>query len=67
MSNHTHQGICSDADPCLVCFELGQAIERKSIIKVLENRLKEVLVPDGSLYIESMVLKQLIKVIGENK
>jgi uncharacterized protein YlaN (UPF0358 family) len=43
------------------------AIERKRIIQLLEDRLQETTLPDGALYVESVVIKQLIKLIKEEK
>jgi hypothetical protein len=43
------------------------AIERKQIIQLLEDRLQETILPDGVLFIESTVIKQLIKLIKEEK
>jgi len=48
---------------CLECH----AIERKRIIQLLEDRLQEANLPDGALFIESTVIKQLIKLIKEEK
>jgi hypothetical protein len=48
---------------CLECH----AIERKRIIQLLEDRLQETTLPDGALYVESVVIKQLIKLIKEEK
>ena len=45
----------------------GALRERERIIKLLEDRLQEANLPDGALFIESTVIKQLIKLIKEEK
>jgi hypothetical protein len=41
--------------------------ERERIVKLLEDRLQEAALPDGALFIESMVIKQIIRLVGEDK
>ena len=48
-------------------FQAGVRAERERIVKLLENRLQETTLPDGALYVESVVIKQLIKLIKEEK
>ena len=48
-------------------YEFGRAERELEIIELLEDRLKETTLPDGALYVESVVIKQLIKLIKEEK
>jgi hypothetical protein len=48
-------------------YEFGRAERELEIIELLEDRLKETTLPDGALYVESVVIKQLIKLIKEDK
>jgi len=48
-------------------YRQGMNDERKRIVKLLEDRLQEAALPDGALFIESMVIKQIIKLVGEDK
>ena len=48
-------------------YKQGADEERERIIKLLEDRLQEVVLPDGALFIESTVIKQLIKLIKEDR
>lgn len=52
-----------DDDVCPVC--MGESLERERIVKLLEDRLQEATLPDGALFIESTVIKQLIKLVRE--
>lgn len=52
-----------DDDVCPVC--MGESLMCDRIVKVLEDRLQEVTLPDGALFIESTVIKQIIKLIKE--
>ena len=47
-------------------YEFGRAERELEIIELLEDRLKETTLPDGALYVESVVIKQLIKLIKED-
>ena len=53
----------SDPTGCPICY--GESLERERIIKLLEDRLQETVLPDGTLFIESTVIKQLCKLIKE--
>jgi hypothetical protein len=48
-------------------YKQGVDDERGRILKLLEDRLQEAALPDGALFIESMVIKQVIKLVGEDK
>ena len=48
-------------------YEFGRTERELEIIKLLEDRLQEATLPDGALFIESTVIKQLIKLIKEEK
>lgn len=48
-------------------YEFGRAERELEIIELLEDRLKETTLPDGALYVESVVIKQLIKLIKEEQ
>lgn len=48
-------------------YEFGRAERELEIIKLLEDRLQEATLPDGALFIESTIIKQLIKLIKEEK
>lgn len=56
-------GNCSFNEEAEVLFE----IQRERIIKLLEDRLRETTLPDGALYVESVVIKQLIRLIKAEK
>ena len=44
-------------------YEFGRTERELEIIELLENRLKETTLTDGVLFIESAVIKQIIKLI----
>ena len=48
-------------------YRQGMNDERERIVKLLEDRLQEAALPDGALFIESMVIKQIIRLVGEDK
>ncbi len=63
-----HQLGAHGCDGCcgLIFGDLAEN-ERKRITNILENRLKEITLPSDVTYIEATVIKELIKLIGENK
>ena len=48
-------------------YEFGRAEREFEIIELLEDRLKETTLPDGVLFIESAVIKQIIKLIKKEE
>jgi len=48
-------------------YKQGVDEERERIVKMLENRLAEMTLPDGPIYIEAAIIKQIIKGIKEEK
>ena len=48
-------------------YKDGIDTERQRIIGLLEDRLKEPALADGSVYVEFLIIKQLIKLIKEEQ
>jgi hypothetical protein len=48
-------------------YKQGVDEERERIVKMLEDRLAEMTLPDGPIYIEAAIIKQIIKGIKEEK
>jgi uncharacterized protein YlaN (UPF0358 family) len=48
-------------------YRRGMNDERDRIVKLLEDRLQEMTMPDGVIYIEATILKQILKSIKEEK
>ena len=48
-------------------YRQGINDERDRIVKLLEDRLQEMTMPDGVIYIEATVIKQILKSIKEEK
>lgn len=48
-------------------YKQGVDDERDRIIKLLEDRLQDMAMPDGVIYIEATIIKQILKSIKEEK